>query len=45
LPRIDLAGPSIRLAEENGVFLDAFRFDDLACLSDLMARSKIRRAA
>jgi DNA invertase Pin-like site-specific DNA recombinase len=45
LPRIDLAGPSIRLAEENGVFLDAFRFDDLALLSDLMTRSKIRRAA
>ncbi|MGI4748208.1 MAG: recombinase family protein [Janthinobacterium lividum] len=45
LPRIDLAGPSIRLAEDNGVFLDAFRFDDLDYLRQMAVRSTIRRAA
>ena len=45
LPRIDLAGPRIRLAEDNGVFLDAFRFDDLDYLQQMTARSTIRRAA
>lgn len=29
LPRIELACGSIRLTEDNGVFLDAFRFDSL----------------
>ena len=45
LPAIGLAEPSIRLAEENGTFLDAFRFDDLAYLSELTARAAVRRAA
>ena len=45
LPGIGLAESSIRLAEENGVFLDAFRFDDLGYLSELTARSTVRRVA
>jgi DNA invertase Pin-like site-specific DNA recombinase len=45
LPRIGLSEPLVRLAEENGVFLDAFRFDDLHYLSEMTARSPVRRAA
>ena len=45
LPGIGLSDPSIRLAEENGAFLDAFRFDDLAYLSELTARAPARQAA
>ena len=45
LPGIGLADPTIRLAEENGIFLDAFRFDDLLYLSELTERASVRWAA
>jgi DNA invertase Pin-like site-specific DNA recombinase len=45
LPRIDLALPRIQLREENGVFLDAFRFDTLDYLFDMAARTPVRSAA
>ena len=45
LPRIGLAEQSLRLAEDNGVFLDAFRFDDLAYLARMSARAVVKRAA
>ena len=45
LPRIDLALPRIQLREENGVFLDAFRFDTLDYLLDMAARTPVRSAA
>ena len=45
LPGINLAEPRLRLAEENGIFLDAFRFDDLSYLSELAARVRLGSAA
>jgi hypothetical protein len=45
LPRIDLALPKVQLREENGVFLDAFRFDNLDYLLDMTARTPTRNAA
>ena len=44
LPRVDLQVPHMLLREENGVFLDAFRFDTLDYFLDMGARSPIRRA-
>lgn len=37
-PRIDLTSGRLRLMEENGLSLDAYRFDDLADLFELTAR-------
>ncbi len=45
LPRIDIATAQLRLAEENGVFLDAYRFESLAALAQLSARTSLRRAS
>ena len=45
LPRIDAQMPHMLLQEDNGVFLDAFRFDSLDYFLDLTARSPVRRAA
>jgi DNA invertase Pin-like site-specific DNA recombinase len=45
LPRIDLQTPHMLLREENGIFLDAFRFDNLDYLMEMTARSPVRRAA
>jgi DNA invertase Pin-like site-specific DNA recombinase len=45
LPRIDLALPKVQLREENSVFLDAFRFDNLDYLLDMAARAPVRNAA
>ncbi len=41
LPRIDMAEPRIRLAEYNGLWLDAYRFESLEALFELAARSKL----
>jgi hypothetical protein len=38
LPSIDMSESKIRLAEENGVYLDAYRFDTL----DIIPRQKHR---
>lgn len=44
-PRLDLASASIRLAEENGLSLDAYRFDALDTLYDLVAPVRLRETA
>jgi len=46
LPWIDLgSSPKMRLAEDNGVFLDAYRFDTLDGLFYLSSRHDLRAAA
>jgi DNA invertase Pin-like site-specific DNA recombinase len=45
LPRIDINFQILRLAEENGIHLDAYRYDALDQLFDLCARQTIRSAA
>ena len=45
LPRLDFTVSSLRMAEENGLYLDAYRFDDLGPFLDLTARATVRRAA
>lgn len=45
LPRIDLAQPRLRLASENGVAIDGYRFEALDGLYALAARTPIPEAA
>jgi DNA invertase Pin-like site-specific DNA recombinase len=42
LPSIDLESERLRLAEENGVFLDVYRFDDLGFFFGMAERVKLR---
>jgi hypothetical protein len=44
-PKIDTANERIRLAEENGLSLDAYRFDTLDILNELAMPIRIREAA
>jgi DNA invertase Pin-like site-specific DNA recombinase len=45
LPRLDMTLPRIRLAEHNGVSLDAYRFDTLEPLFGMAARIRLQEAA
>jgi DNA invertase Pin-like site-specific DNA recombinase len=45
LPRIDMTAPRLRLAEDNGVSLDAYRFDSLESLFGLAARAELLEVA
>jgi hypothetical protein len=45
LPRLDVAEATLRLREDNGLFLDAYRFDSLESFFHLAARTRIRKAA
>ena len=45
LPRLDTAAATLRLREENGFSLDAYRFDSLEAFFHLAARTRIRMAA
>lgn len=45
LPRIDMTGSRIRLAEQNGVSLDSYRFESLEPLFELAARAKLLEVA
>jgi hypothetical protein len=45
LPRLDMSSPNIRLAEHNGVALDAYRFDTLDAFFELTARVQLKEAA
>ncbi|KIM00565.1 Recombinase [Paramagnetospirillum magnetotacticum MS-1] len=45
LPRTEMMGADLRLKEDNGIFLDAFRFDTLDRFFKLTARCSIWRAA
>ncbi len=45
LPRIDMTAPRLRLAEDNGISLDAYRFETLEALFGLAARADLLEAA
>ena len=45
LPRIDAPYAAVRLAESNGFWLDAYRFDALDAFFDLAARTRLRGVA
>jgi hypothetical protein len=45
LPRIDIATAKLRLREDNGFSLDAYRFDSLESFFHLAARTRIKEAA
>ena len=45
LPEIDMSLPRLRLAQDNGISLDAYRFDDLDALFTMSARAKILEVA
>ena len=45
LPRIDMTGPRLRLAEDNGISLDAYRFETLDALFGLAARVELLEVA
>jgi len=45
LPSIDVSVPRLRLAEDNGVFLDTYRFDDLAYFFALAERVRVEAVA
>jgi DNA invertase Pin-like site-specific DNA recombinase len=45
LPRLDFSIAKLRMAEENGLRLDAYRFETLEPFLELTARTVIRRAA
>ena len=44
-PALDRAGPRLRLGDQNEVGLDAYRFDDLDALADLVRRVPLREVA
>lgn len=45
LPRLDMTVPQLRLAEYNGVSLDAYRFEKLDALFGMAARTKVTEVA
>jgi DNA invertase Pin-like site-specific DNA recombinase len=45
LPRIDMTMPRLRLAQDNGISLDAYRFETLEALFDLAARAELLEVA
>lgn len=45
LPRLDMSLPKLRLAEYNGISLDAYRYDTLDALYGMAARVKILEVA
>jgi DNA invertase Pin-like site-specific DNA recombinase len=45
LPRIDMNTPRLRLAEDNGISLDAYRISTLDSFSGLAARADLREVA
>ncbi|WP_259234788.1 recombinase family protein [Bradyrhizobium elkanii] len=45
LPSIDMSSDKLKLAEENGIYLDAYRFDDLDAFFNLSARNDLGIAA
>jgi hypothetical protein len=45
LPRVDMSLPKLRLAEYNGISLDAYRYDTLDALYGMAARVKILEVA
>jgi DNA invertase Pin-like site-specific DNA recombinase len=45
LPSVDMSGNRLRLAEDNGVYLDAYRFNNLDAFLHLSARNELGVAA
>jgi hypothetical protein len=45
LPRIDMTAPRLRLAEDNGVSLDSYRFETLEAFYGLAARTNLLEVA
>jgi DNA invertase Pin-like site-specific DNA recombinase len=45
LPSIDVAQPRLRLHEDNGAFLDAYRFEDLSFFFELAERVRVEAVA
>lgn len=45
LPRIDMARDTVRLAEYNGLWLDAYRFDTLEHFLEMASRAKLLEVA
>ena len=45
LPRIDILEQKLRLAESNGIWIEAYRTDDLTVLFELAARNKVAELA
>ena len=45
LPRLDMTAPQLRLSQDNGIWLDAYRFETLEGLFDLAARAKLLEVA
>jgi DNA invertase Pin-like site-specific DNA recombinase len=45
LPRLDMRGPRLRLAEHNGISLDSYRFDSLEPLFGMAARARLLEVA
>jgi hypothetical protein len=45
LPRIEMTTPRLRLAEHNGIWLDAYRFESLDPLFELAARAQLLEVA
>jgi len=45
LPALDIENPKMRLREENGIALDAYRFDDLELFFLMAERVTIQEAA
>lgn len=45
LPRLDLAWPTINLADHNRIEFESYRFDDLDYLYGMAERSRVRRTA
>jgi hypothetical protein len=45
LPGIDMTCENLRVAEDNGVYLDAYRFETLDYFLGMAARVKLQEAA
>ena len=45
LPRLDMSLPRLRLAQDNGVSLDSYRFDTLDALYELTGRIHLLEVA
>jgi hypothetical protein len=45
LPAIDMTAEKLRLAEDNGLSLDTYRFDDLEFFYGMALRTKLKEAA
>lgn len=45
LPRIDFQAAMLRIVEDNGIFLDAYRFESLESLTQLSQRTHLQEAA